>query len=30
VTTFRVAEEVVGRQMFRILKFRPDLEKLLK
>jgi len=30
VTTFRVAAEVVGRQMFRILKFRPDLEKLLK
>jgi hypothetical protein len=21
--------EVVGRQMFRILKFKPDLEKLL-
>jgi hypothetical protein len=31
VTTYRdEAGEVVGRQMFRILKFKPDLEKLLK
>lgn len=30
VTTFRdEAGDVVGRQMFRILKFKPDLEKLL-
>ena len=31
LTTFRVdGGEVVGRQMFRILKFKPDLEALLK
>lgn len=31
VTTFRDAkDEVVGRQLFRILKFKPDLEALLK
>ena len=31
VTTYRGdRDEVVGRQMFRILKFRPDLEALLK
>ena len=31
VTTYRDEQgEVVGRQMFRILKFKPDLEKLLK
>lgn len=31
VTTFRDAQgAVVGRQMFRILKFKPDLEALLK
>jgi len=31
VTTYRdEQDEVVGRQMFRILKFKPDLEKLLK
>ena len=31
VTTYRdEAGEVVGRQTFRILKFKPDLEKLLK
>ena len=24
------AGEIVGRQMFRILKFKPDLEALLK
>ena len=31
VTTFRDQQgEVVGRQMFRILKFKPDLEALLK
>lgn len=31
ITTFRDERgEVVGRQMFRILKFKPDLEKLLK
>jgi hypothetical protein len=31
VTTYRdEAGEVVGRQMFRILKFKPDLEKLLQ
>jgi hypothetical protein len=31
VTTFRDAQgEVVGRQTFRILKFKPDLEALLK
>ena len=31
VTTFRDERgEVVGRQMFRILKFKPDLEALLK
>ena len=31
VTTYRDAQgEVVGRQMFRILKFKPDLEALLK
>ncbi len=31
VTTYRDERgEVVGRQMFRILKFKPDLEKLLK
>jgi hypothetical protein len=31
VTTFRDQRgEVVGRQMFRILKFKPDLEALLK
>ena len=31
VTTFRdEAGEVVGRQTFRILKFKPDLEALLK
>ena len=31
VTTFRDEQgEVVGRQMFRILKFKPDLEALLK
>ena len=31
VTTYRgEGNEVVGRQMFRILKFRPDLEALLK
>jgi hypothetical protein len=31
VTTYRdEAGEVVGRQMFRILKFKPDLEKLLR
>ena len=30
VTTYRdEAGEIVGRQMFRILKFKPDLEKLL-
>lgn len=30
VTTFRdEAGDVVGRQVFRILKFKPDLEKLL-
>ncbi|MFN8643543.1 MAG: MaoC family dehydratase N-terminal domain-containing protein [Candidatus Binatia bacterium] len=30
VTTYRDERgEVVGRQMFRILKFKPDLEKLL-
>jgi len=31
VTTYRAERgEVVGRQMFRILKFKPDLEALLK
>ena len=30
VTTYRVGDEVVGRQMFRMLKFKPDLEALLK
>lgn len=31
VTTYRDAQgEIVGRQMFRILKFKPDLEALLK
>ena len=31
ITTFRDERgEVVGRQMFRILKFKPDLEALLK
>jgi hypothetical protein len=31
VTTYRDEQgTVVGRQMFRILKFKPDLEKLLK
>jgi uncharacterized protein len=31
VTTFRDQRgEVVGRQTFRILKFKPDLEALLK
>jgi hypothetical protein len=31
VTTFRDEQgEVVGRQLFRILKFKPDLEALLK
>ena len=31
VTTYRDEQgAVVGRQMFRILKFKPDLEKLLK
>lgn len=31
VTTYRDERgEVVGRQMFRILKFKPDLEKLLQ
>ena len=31
VTTYRAAhDEVVGRQMFRMLKFKPDLEALLK
>jgi hypothetical protein len=31
ITTFRDGRgEVVGRQMFRILKFKPDLEALLK
>ncbi len=31
VTTYRdEAGEVIGRQTFRILKFKPDLEKLLK
>ena len=31
VTTYRDEQgEVVGRQMFRILKFKPDLEALLK
>jgi len=31
VTTYRDEQgDVVGRQMFRILKFKPDLEKLLK
>jgi hypothetical protein len=31
VTTYRDQRgEVVGRQMFRILKFKPDLEALLK
>jgi hypothetical protein len=31
MTTYRdEAGEVVGRQTFRILKFKPDLEKLLK
>lgn len=31
VTTYRDAQgAVVGRQMFRILKFKPDLEKLLQ
>ena len=31
ITTFRDEQgEVVGRQMFRILKFKPDLEALLK
>jgi hypothetical protein len=31
ITTFRDEPgEVVGRQMFRILKFKPDLEALLK
>jgi hypothetical protein len=31
VTTYRdEAGQVVGRQTFRILKFKPDLEKLLK
>lgn len=31
VTTYRDAQgEVVGRQTFRILKFKPDLEALLK
>lgn len=31
VTTYRDERgETVGRQMFRILKFKPDLEKLLK
>jgi hypothetical protein len=31
VTTYRdEAGDVVGRQTFRILKFKPDLEKLLK
>jgi hypothetical protein len=31
LTTYRDEQgEVVGRQMFRILKFRPDLEALLK
>lgn len=31
VTTYRdAAGEVIGRQLFRILKFKPDLEALLK
>ncbi len=31
ITTFRdEQDEVVGRQTFRILKFKPDLEVLLK
>ena len=31
ITTYRDEQgEVVGRQMFRILKFKPDLEALLK
>ena len=31
VTTYRDEQgAIVGRQMFRILKFKPDLEKLLK
>jgi len=31
VTTYRDEHgEVVGRQIFRILKFKPDLEALLK
>lgn len=30
VTTYRVGDEVVGRQMFRMLKFKPDLEALLR
>lgn len=30
VTTYRVGDEVVGRQLFRMLKFKPDLEALLK
>ncbi len=31
VTTYRDTQgEVVGRQLFRMLKFKPDLEKLLK
>lgn len=28
VTTYRVGDEVVGRQMFRMLKFKPALELL--
>ncbi|MBM4266729.1 MAG: MaoC family dehydratase [Deltaproteobacteria bacterium] len=30
VTTYRAGDEVVGRQMFRMLKFKPDVEALLK